>query len=145
MPGELLSDDSLGLHGLAHAMDDPTEADTAAGEIRSRFTIREQARQAAMAQTSKEAIQRASKASTHQSRQWAPGQWVYVFRRAKANQELRLKNCWVGPGVVILMAVQAVPPGLLPSMQGLEKNHACRALRLLLDFLLPKRHQGHPP
>ena len=44
----------------------------------------------------------ARKAPTHQDRHWAPGQWVYVFRRARPSQELHLRDRWVGPGVVVL-------------------------------------------
>lgn len=70
IPGELLSDDHVGLAGIADQFDDPLEADTAAGEFRRRYHIREQAKQLAMEQTSKEAISRAVKAAPHQSRAW---------------------------------------------------------------------------
>lgn len=108
VPGDFLSDDHLGMRGLAASFQDPHEIDTAAGEFRTRFHIRERARQAAMEQTSKDAILRASKAATHQSRVWAPGQWVYVFRRAKSNQDLHPMDRWVGPGVVVLSNNQVI-------------------------------------
>ncbi len=88
VPGELLSDDHVGLSGIADQFEDPLEVDTAAGEFRRRFHIREQAKQLAMEQTSKDAISRAVKAAPHQSRTWAPGQWVFVFRRGRPSQEL---------------------------------------------------------
>ena len=102
VPGELLSDDHVGLSGIADQFEDPLEVDTAAGEFRRRFHIREQAKQLAMEQTSKDAISRAVKAAPHQSRTWAPGQWVYVFRRGRPSQELHPRDRWCGPGVVVL-------------------------------------------
>ena len=102
IPGELLAEDDLSLHGLQDAFEDPMEVDEAAGEYRRRHRIRERARQLAMEQCSKEAIHQAQHAAPQQSRRWVPGQWVYVFRRAKAAQELHLRNRWVGPGLVVL-------------------------------------------
>ena len=102
IPGELLSDDHVGLAGISDQLEDPLEVDTASGEFRRRFHIREQARQLAMEQASKEAINRAVKAAPHQARTWAPGQWVYVFRRGRPNQELHPRDRWCGPGVVVL-------------------------------------------
>ena len=102
IPGELLAEDDLSLHGLQDAFEDPMEVDEAAGEYRRRHRIRERARQLAMEQCSKEAIHQAQYAAPQQSRRWVPGQWVYVFRRAKAAQELHLRNRWVGPGLVVL-------------------------------------------
>eukprot|EP00435_Cladocopium_sp_Y103_P028637 s478_g7.t1 len=102
IPGELLTEDDLSLHGLQDAYEDPMEVDEAAGEYRRRHQIRERARQLAMEQSSKEAVRGAQHAAHQQPRKWNPGQWVYVFRRAKANQELHLRNRWVGPGLVVL-------------------------------------------
>ena len=76
--------------------------DEAAGEYRRRRQIRERARQLAMQQSSTEAIRKSVHAATHQQRHWTPGQWVYVFRRAKQNQDLHLRSRWVGPGIVVL-------------------------------------------
>ena len=44
-----------------------------------------------MQQASAEAMRKSNHAATHQQRDWAPGQWVYVFRRAKQNQDLHLR------------------------------------------------------
>eukprot|EP00913_Durusdinium_trenchii_P022864 g21468.t1 len=102
IPGELLAEDELGLHGLHDAHEDPAEVDEAAGEYRRRHQIRERARQLAMTQASREAIRRSRHAAPQQQRHWAPGQWVYVFRRARGNQDLHLRDRWVGPGVVVV-------------------------------------------
>ena len=98
IPGELLAEDELALHGMHDAYNDPMAIDEAAGEYRRRHQIRERARQLAMQQSSTEAIRKSVHAATHQQRHWAPGQWVYVFRRAKQNQDLHLRSRWVGPG-----------------------------------------------
>ena len=112
IPGELLTEDDLLARGTEDAFQDPLEIDEAAGEFRKRFNIRQRARQLAMEQDSRDALQGAQKAATHQGRVWVPGQWVYVYRRAKANQELHLRNRWVGPGVVVLANNQTIYVGM---------------------------------
>ncbi|CAK9023782.1 unnamed protein product, partial [Durusdinium trenchii] len=111
IPGELLAEDELGLHGLHDAHEDPAEVDEAAGEYRRRHQIRERARQLAMTQSSREAIRR-SRHAAQQQRHWAPGQWVYVFRRARGNQDLHLRDRWVGPGVVVVSNNDTVYVGM---------------------------------
>lgn len=102
IPGDLLSDDFPGLCAHEDAHSDPHGIDEASTEFRRRQEIREKAKQAALEQTSKEAISRAVRSATHQCRHWAPGQWVYVFRRGRPSQELHPRDRWVGPGVVVL-------------------------------------------
>lgn len=115
---ELLSDDRVGLMGANDSLQDPFGADDAAKAFRKSFEIRQRANmQRAMEQFSKEAI-RAVKASTHQSRHWAPGQWVYVCRKGRPNQELHPRDRWVGPGVVLL------------SNNSIVRCHACPTLAL---------------
>ena len=112
VPGELLAEDDLGRHGLLDAFDDPLEIDDAAGEYRRRHKIRERARQLALCQHAREAALTASKAAYRPDRQFTPGQWVYVFRRAKATQDLHLRDRWVGPGIVILANNSTVYVGM---------------------------------
>eukprot|EP00913_Durusdinium_trenchii_P016808 g15798.t1 len=112
IPGELLAEDELALHGMHDAHADPLAVDEAAGEYRRRHEIRERARQLAMQQASTDAIRRSVHAATHQQRVWTPGQWVYVFRRAKQNQDLHLRSRWVGPGVVVLANNDTVYVGM---------------------------------
>ena len=112
VPNELLADDELAQHGIEDAFSDPMQVDEAAGEFRKRHLIRERARKLALADDCKHAIHGAAKAAPHQDRQWTPGQWVYVYRRAKATQELHLRDRWVGPGVVILANNNTVYVGM---------------------------------
>ena len=108
IPGELLADDEISDQAVADAYSDPSGLDQAATEFRRKLEIREKARQAAMAQTSKEAFQRAARASTHQSRRWAAGQWVYVFRRGRPSNVLHPRDRWCGPGVIVLVSQKGI-------------------------------------
>ena len=102
LPHDLLSDHITSQHCLRDVYEDPLEVDSAAGEFRRRFVVRQAARQQAMKQASHQAISRATKSAVHLVKNWAPGQWVYVFRRARAGNDLHPRDRWVGPGVVIL-------------------------------------------
>ena len=112
IPGELLDENELGLHGLHDAHNDPMEVDEAAGEYRRSHALREKARQLALSQSSRDAIKRSSHAAQHQQRSWKPGQWVYVFRRAKASQDLHLRDRSVGPGIVVASNNSSVYVGM---------------------------------
>ena len=112
VPGDLLSDDSTGLMALHDALDDPFGTDQAATEYRRTLEIRERARQATMAQDSREAVQRAVKASTHQSRRFHAGQWVYCFRRGRPGDPLHPRDRWVGPGLVVVANNSTVYVGM---------------------------------
>ncbi|CAE7298113.1 unnamed protein product, partial [Symbiodinium microadriaticum] len=76
--------------------------DEVGAEFRRRMAIRDRARQLAMENDSKEAIQKAIKTTTSPTRRWNIGQWVYVFRRAKPGDSLHPTSRWVGPGLVIM-------------------------------------------
>ena len=66
IPGDLPSDDHAGLMALHDALEDPLGTDQAATEFRRRMAWRcAKGRQATMAQASREAVQRAVKASTN--------------------------------------------------------------------------------
>ncbi|CAE7324282.1 RE1, partial [Symbiodinium necroappetens] len=108
VPGELLADDEISEQAVADAYSDPSGLDQAATEFRRKLEIREKARQAAMAQTSREAFQKAARASTHQARRWVAGQWVYVFRRGRPNNVLHPRDRWCGPGVIVLVSQKGI-------------------------------------
>ncbi|OLQ04125.1 hypothetical protein AK812_SmicGene12846 [Symbiodinium microadriaticum] len=112
VPGDLLSDDHTGLMALHDALEDPFGTDQASTEFRRRMGIRERARQATMTQASREAVQRAVKASTHQTRRFHPGQWVYCFRRGRPGDPLHPRDRWVGPGLVVVANNSTVYVGM---------------------------------
>ncbi|CAE7735919.1 unnamed protein product [Symbiodinium sp. CCMP2592] len=112
IPGDLLSDDHTGLMALHDALEDPLGTDQAAAEFRRRMEVRERARQITMAQASREAVQRAVKASTHQSRRFYAGQWVYCFRRGRPGDPLHPRDRWVGPGLVVVANNSTVYVGM---------------------------------
>ena len=128
VPGELLAEDELGNAGLADAYEDPLEVDEAAGEYRRAHRIREKARQMALQQASRDAIGKAQRSAHHQSRQWTPGQWVYVFRRAKQNQDLHLRDRWVGPGIVVAANNDTVYIGMRTRLWRCSKSQIRAAL-----------------
>ncbi|CAE7917463.1 unnamed protein product, partial [Symbiodinium sp. KB8] len=99
---ELLSDGPGGLQPLADSLHDSAGGDEVGAEFRRRMAIRDRARQLAMENDSKEAIQKAIKTTTSPTRRWNIGQWVYVFRRAKPGDSLHPTSRWVGPGLVIM-------------------------------------------
>ena len=119
VPGELLADDHPGLMAMQDAHEDLTGIDQATTEYRKSMAVRERARQAAMAQASREAVNRAVRASTHQTRDWRPGQWVYVYRRGKTGNVLHPRDRWVGPGLVIVANNSTVYVGM--------RSRLCRA------------------
>ncbi|CAE6937198.1 unnamed protein product [Symbiodinium sp. CCMP2456] len=102
IPGELLGDHPGGLVPLVDAYHDPSGNDEIGEEFRRRNAVRERAKQLAMESSSKEAITKALKTSTSPSRKWTLGQWVYVYRRAKAGDGLHPTSRWVGPGLIIM-------------------------------------------
>ena len=133
VPAELLSDDHPGLMALNDMQDDPSGSDQATAEFRKRMMIRERARQAIMSQASREAVQRAVKASTHHSRDFRAGQWVYVFRRGRPGDPLHPRDRWVGPGLIILANNSTVYVGMRTrlwrcSPEQLRMAHPCEEL-----------------
>ena len=66
----------------------------------------------AMSQDSRDAVHMAGRSAVHQNRHWTPGQWVYVYRRGRANQELHLRDRWVGTGIVVLVNNNTVYVGM---------------------------------
>ena len=112
LPHDLLSDHITSQQGLRDVYEDPLQVDSAAGEFRRQFEVRQAARQRAMKQASHQAISKATKSAMHRVKNWAPGQWVYVFRRARAGNDLHPRDRWVGPGVVILSNNSTVYVGM---------------------------------
>ena len=108
IPGDLLSQDSLGQQVISDGFHDPSGLGEMGAEFRKSAAIRERGRQLALAETSREAIRRAVATSSTPSRTWSPGQWVYCFRRGKIGDNLHPTSRWVGPGIVVLQSKSVV-------------------------------------
>eukprot|EP00439_Symbiodinium_sp_Y106_P022367 s729_g2.t1 len=96
IPEELLSDHVAHTPGRQAAAADPTELDGAERAFAQACQIRQRARELMFEKEAREKLQRAARAPRHVDQQYAPGQWVYVFRRGP------LRARWSGPGLVLL-------------------------------------------
>ena len=92
--------------------DDPFEPSLvrqgASGEVHKLMAIRELAMEAFLKQTTMDAIKRAQGAKSRSSKEFHPGEVVYVYRRPLARRSVRGEDDtkraqWVGPGTVILV------------------------------------------
>lgn len=109
---DLLSDDFADHMAMRDVMMDPSETDSASAEFRKKMEIRQQARQMAMTQASRDCVDRAVKSATHPVKKWTAGQWVYVFRRGRPGNELHPRDRWCGPGVVVLSSPSTTYVGM---------------------------------
>ena len=109
VPLELLSDDQLVIPGIADADADSFEADTPAAEFARAHAIRQRARQLCMNSNLKDKVRLSLSHQSHQRRQWAQGQWVYVWRKLPGTGGGHMtRSRWVGPGVVIMQSGHSV-------------------------------------
>jgi len=105
VPMELLSDDPLVEIGLQEVNADAFEQDTPAAEFRRAQAVRERARELCLRTTAQDKVRLTSTAHKHPQRNWAVGQWVYVWRRHSGSGNGHLtRSRWVGPGVVIMQS-----------------------------------------
>ena len=79
------------------------DADTAAAAFSRKNEFREAARKSLMATTCRAKLQAALRARPHSDRFYAPGQWVYVWRRAAGRNRTHAlqRDRWTGPGAVV--------------------------------------------
>ena len=109
VPMELLSDDPLVEIGLQEVHADAFEQDTPAAEFRRAQAVREKARELCLRITARDKVRLTSTAHKHPQRNWAVGQWVYVWRRHSGSGNGHLtRSRWVGPGVVIMQSGHTV-------------------------------------
>ncbi|CAE7436187.1 RE1 [Symbiodinium necroappetens] len=118
VPEELLSDLVASAPGRQAMASDPTNLEGSERAYVQSCIIRQRARELMFEKESQERLQRAAKAPKHSYQQYAPGQWVYVFRRSP--QRAR----WSGPGLVLLhqqttiwIAMRALGVEIMNSMQ----------------------------
>lgn len=78
---ELLSDDGLQASGLCDISADDFEKDSPAVEFSRSHEIRQKARNFCMQTMAKSKIQLSQQPHVHRQRDWARGQWVFVWRK----------------------------------------------------------------
>lgn len=109
VPTELLSDDTLQELGWQELEADAFDQDTAAAAFNRSHQIRQKARQLCIQHLSKEKIRLSTSQRLHKQRQWAIGQWVYVWRKFPGTGQGHLTRArWTGPGIVVLQAGHTV-------------------------------------
>ncbi|CAK9063078.1 unnamed protein product [Durusdinium trenchii] len=109
VPTELLDDDPMHDLGWREIDTDPYDQDTAASAFTKAHHIRHRARQLCIEATSRDKIKRSSSQRAHKQREWAVGQWVYVWRRFPGTGQGHLTRArWTGPGIVVLQAGHTV-------------------------------------
>ncbi len=109
VPVDLLSDDPLVEMGLQEIQADGFDQDTPAVEFRRAHLIREKARELCIKVTAKDKVRLSSAPPKHPQRNWAVGQWVFVWRRHSGSGNGHItRSRWVGPGVVIMQSGHTV-------------------------------------
>ncbi|CAK9083538.1 Retrovirus-related Pol polyprotein from transposon RE2 (Retro element 2) (AtRE2) [Includes: Protease RE2 [Durusdinium trenchii] len=109
VPAELLSDDTLQEIGWQEIETDPFDQDTAAAAYNRSHQIRQRARQLCVEASCREKIRLSSTHRAHKQRQWAIGQWVFVWRKFPGTGQGHLTRArWTGPGIVVLQAGHTV-------------------------------------
>ena len=109
VPTELLSDDALQELGWEEIECDAFDQDTATAAYNRSHQIRQRARQLCIEAACRDRIKSSIKQRTHKQRQWAVGQWVYVWRKFPGTGQGHLTRArWTGPGVVVLQAGHTV-------------------------------------
>ena len=103
IPADLLADDPLQGPGWDDIYADPYDQDTVSAEYSRSHLIRQRARELCIAQTSRDKVRLGGKGKRHHQRQWAIGQWVFVWRRTPGIPVGHVsRSRWTGPGVVVM-------------------------------------------
>jgi len=108
LPLDLLSEDSL-QEVAWHDINEPTDGDTPAASFSKAHAIRSKAKELCFKHHAREKVRLSGNHRKHTQRNWAVGQWVYVWRRAASSSSNHLtRSRWTGPGVVILQSGHTV-------------------------------------
>lgn len=102
IPADLLADDPLQGPGWDDIYTDPYDQDTVSAEFNRSHMIRQRARELCIAQTSRDKVRLGGKGKRHHQRQWAVGQWVFVWRTPGIPSGHVSRSRWTGPGIVVL-------------------------------------------
>lgn len=109
VPLELLSDDQMMVAGLDDASVDPFMADSPAAEFARSHQIRQRARELCIASNLKDKVRLSLSQQLRKQKQWAPGQWVYVWRKFPGTGNGHTARArWIGPGLVIMQRTNSV-------------------------------------
>ena len=108
LPLELLSEDSF-QEVAWNDINEPIDGDTPAAPFSKAHAIRSKAKELCLKHHAREKIRLSGNHRKHPQRNWAVGQWVYVWRRVASSSSNHLtRSHWTGPGVVILQAGHTV-------------------------------------
>ena len=108
LPADLLGDSPQDL-AWQDIEADAMDQDTAAMEFNRSHRIRQRARELCVQQSAANKVRLSSLGRPHRQRQWAQGQWVYVWRKTVGTGQGHLtRSRWMGPGLVILQAGHTV-------------------------------------
>ena len=108
IPAELLGDSPQDL-AWQDIEADIFDQDTAASAFSRSHRIRQRARELCIQESSTNKIRLSSKGRLHKQRQWAIGQWVYVWRRTAGTGGGHVTRArWTGPGIVVLQTRHTV-------------------------------------
>ena len=109
VPTDLLSDDPMDIVGLESLQADAFEQDTPGAEFNKRHLIRQRAKELCVKSSAKDKVRLSSSQRIHRQRNWAIGQWVFVWRRMATPGEGNVtKSRWSGPGIVIMQSGHTV-------------------------------------
>ena len=110
IPFELLGDDEMldPVREEIHA--DAFEQDTAAASFLRSVKLRQKAKDLCMKNSAWDKVQLSSAGPRrHIQRNWAVGQWVYVWRKHPGTGGGHVTRCrWVGPGLVVMQSGHSV-------------------------------------
>eukprot|EP00971_Amphidinium_carterae_P289001 5738574-Amphidinium_carterae.2 len=102
IPGELLGQGEISQ--LASTSSYPQDSPADQKHFRAQ-QIRHRARELAFTHQCRNKFNIATRTAIHQDRSYAPGQWVFVWRKAQASHRAHMQHrsgSWRGPGLVIL-------------------------------------------
>ena len=108
IPADLLGDEPQDL-AWQDIEADVFDQDSAAASFARSHKIRQRARELCIKDAASSRIRLSSKGRLHKQRQWALGQWVYVWRRHAGSGAGHVTRArWTGPGVVVLQVGHTV-------------------------------------
>jgi hypothetical protein len=105
-----LSDEAIDEVGPEDLSGTAADTDTAAAAFSRKHQVRRAARQNLMRMEAKSRVAEAVTSRASTPKEFAPGQWVYVWRKVKVRAKTHVlqRDRWVGPGAVVWQNGQTV-------------------------------------